>query len=174
MGASGGITGIRLAAPPEEREHALETLHRIMPEEFFGWIESDPDNYYREPEYHPDFIYSTFGSFQDWDLGDLRELVEACEEYHHDHPTATFLDWAMDLYVNFTPGWFGWLGTEMGKYVAERYLGCRFGMRGYPQTFTEPSTISNDEFGPFNVGMWARVVKEILMLETTTRDYLWT
>ncbi len=121
MGADGGIVGIRLREATRTSREAMSELVAAVPWEL--QYQDNAEHYpYREAEELPDYWYSTYGSFQDWDLGDLPGLVEEAREYAAAHPGATFEEWAEDIY---TAQW-SWPDYWQGmvQLLADRYLGA--------------------------------------------------
>lgn len=133
MGADGGIVGVRLKGEVLTSQTAMRELTDAVPWELQFWDDYDHKPYC-EAEERPGWWYSTYGSFQDWDLGDLIEMVEEAQGYLQVYPDATFETWCEDIYTNplsANPGWLslpngtvtGW--GRMSTFLAERYMGWR-------------------------------------------------
>ena len=92
MGADGGIVGLKLKISTSQE------LFNAIPEELLRWDLPDisSEEYYKLPNW----IYSTYGSFQTLDLGNLREMMEEAKEYLTKNPNSTFRDWVEDIYTD--------------------------------------------------------------------------
>ncbi len=185
MGASGGIVGIQLLAPADEQIHALETLHRIVPQVIFT-----RDNYHEEAnnvEELPGFLYGSYGTSQDWDLGCLPEMVEEAEEYAELHPKATFEEWLEEIYLTEVPyqSWTWSLSsipsTGMRRLLAHLFLGCPVVPYSFRRTQSwyfapgkSPGFEGYREFLDHNVGSWTRIIRSILNLNNIEYEETWT
>lgn len=188
MGADGGIIGIKLRGETYTSSERMAELVAAVPWEVR--TEDDSEHYpYREAEEIPGYWYSTYGSFQDWDLGDLVEMVdEAREMVKMLGPDATFEDWCTELYTNpltENPGWLllpdGGLthwGT-MSEFLAERYMSySRYGY-SHARVLQEPVDNApgfyNDGLYVRNIAAWIAVIEAHVDLAAgVDREETWT
>ena len=125
MSADGGIVGIKLKAHTQTSREAMSELVAAVPWEL-QYEDNAEHHPYREAEELPGYWYSTYGTSQEWSLGDLPGLVEEAREYAALHPEATFEEWAEDIYTSqsWWSGMYGSFWYGMVKLLADRYLGA--------------------------------------------------
>lgn len=154
MGADGGIVGIRLKDEALTSQAAMTRLVNAVPWELRYWDRYDRITY-READELPGFWYSTYGSFQNWDLGRLPDMVEEAREYAADNPGATFETWVEDIYTRPYPAYYS---NSMEDLLTERYLRWS----GEP---SEPEWL-NDGFYKRSVSEWIKTISRHVDLES--------
>lgn len=169
MGADGGIVGVKLREHTRTSREAMSEITSAVPWEL--QYQDDTEHYpYREAEEVPGYWYSTYGSFQDWSLGDLRELVAEAREYAAAHPDSTFETWAEDIYTSQWAWQDYWGG--MVKLLADRYLGAYA-----PQSEAHPPQAEEYTMDLFKrrVADWVACIERHVDLEADLhREETWT